>query len=632
VSKLRVVLPPSLLALAVASACAEPPGHGHGSRPAVPPQSSATAPGSAAQGTARESLPPGVLAQVQGVKGVIRVEERDGLRMLTIDGVVQGALPLSGAVGEDPVAGLVRASRPRATTALVIGLGTGKTAADLARAGLNVAVVELEPKVIELARRYFDYRGHAVAGEGFAYLRANPKRYDVVVMDAFSRTEPPAEMNEPGSLALLSTRTTTRGLTLLRLFAEPTERLLKDLRLRLTPPDLGRGDPYQVAIYAAGFGTEPQTLVVAGTAGRHPTLDERVPQLEPARLKTDTGPDSKPPPPPGSATTRHVDLQGYLIRLKGGELALDLPHWEMGAQRYLLEGAEGAKLAKLVTSHRSFPTSGDIHSDGDTSATLREALGGGGFQRSDVRFSPVAVSLEGDAKLLARVHPDRALRVPRSIRGPGNPDPRLPYGGALYELTVTQVHWTLDRRRWIQLTAQLRPHLAKAAKQIHAGQLGKAGTTIDLYLTAFRKQLAGASFVFVGNLGALSTALAKGSTKLGQGPSAYAQARQCDQVLGTELQNLWTAPRDITRLRTALFACATTRYRATADRGAPALRKWAAARLIEVLAFRDPAGLTDIEASERAEKRADAVQARFPDVAPLSELPPLKPVGSPPSR
>lgn len=34
------------------------------------------------------TLPPGVLAEAKGAQGLVRVEERDGLRLLTIDGVV----------------------------------------------------------------------------------------------------------------------------------------------------------------------------------------------------------------------------------------------------------------------------------------------------------------------------------------------------------------------------------------------------------------------------------------------------------------------------------------------------------------------------------------------------------------
>ena len=46
--------------------------------------------------------------------------------------------------------------------------------------------VELEPAVIEFARKHFGYKGHAVAAEGLEYLKKNEKTtYDVVLMDAF---------------------------------------------------------------------------------------------------------------------------------------------------------------------------------------------------------------------------------------------------------------------------------------------------------------------------------------------------------------------------------------------------------------------------------------------------------------
>ena len=113
-------------------------------------------------------LPAGVLAQVDGIQGPIRVVVRDGVRVLTIDGVVQGAAHEGGpqSLHSEPAVGLLRAFRANAKSALVIGLGTGRTASALRIAGVTVEVVELEPAVVDLARRFFGYEGPALLSHG----------------------------------------------------------------------------------------------------------------------------------------------------------------------------------------------------------------------------------------------------------------------------------------------------------------------------------------------------------------------------------------------------------------------------------------------------------------------------------
>ncbi len=121
---------------------------------------------------------PHTVASAEGQQGRIEVIDRDGLRRLKIRGDVQGATTL-GSTGTplpgDPAVQLVRALRPEARTALVIGLGTGRTAAELSAAGFEVEAVELEPKVVEFARAHFDYRGHAAVADGIDWLDANER-------------------------------------------------------------------------------------------------------------------------------------------------------------------------------------------------------------------------------------------------------------------------------------------------------------------------------------------------------------------------------------------------------------------------------------------------------------------------
>lgn len=130
-----------------------------------------------------------LLAEGPGLQGQVRVEEGGGLRVLTIDGVVQGAMPEGGepgALAAEPLVDLARALRPEARTVLVIGLGTGQTAAAFARAGLEVEAVEIEPLVVECARRFFGWRGSAAVGDGRVFLERADRRWDLVVLDALT--------------------------------------------------------------------------------------------------------------------------------------------------------------------------------------------------------------------------------------------------------------------------------------------------------------------------------------------------------------------------------------------------------------------------------------------------------------
>src|SRR6185295_14641383 len=120
------------------------------------------------------------------------VVESKGLRLLVIDGAVQAAVPVGGAAAPaDPMVQLLHQVRPGAKTALVIGLGSGQTASQLAEYGVDVTAVELEPIVIEYAHKYFGYRGKAVASEGLEYLNDSRDQYDIVLLDAFGGSRPP---------------------------------------------------------------------------------------------------------------------------------------------------------------------------------------------------------------------------------------------------------------------------------------------------------------------------------------------------------------------------------------------------------------------------------------------------------
>lgn len=84
--------------------------------------------------------------------------------------------------------------RPRAKTALVIGLGAGLLPKALEKYyGLTVDSVELDPAVVATAREYFGFapRGEVAVGDGRLFVERARKRYDLVFLDAFGTETPP---------------------------------------------------------------------------------------------------------------------------------------------------------------------------------------------------------------------------------------------------------------------------------------------------------------------------------------------------------------------------------------------------------------------------------------------------------
>src|SRR6185503_15162658 len=460
-------------ALVLLATCSQPPRDGEDDRrPATRVIGAPVQDGVLARATARDSSP-------------IRVEQKDGRRLLYIGDTVHAAVPWTANGPDtavvDPVVDLVRAMRPDARTALVIGLGSGKTAGDLARAGLEVTAVEIEPAVIDLAAKYFGFQGKAIAGDGLAWMTDSSATFDLLLMDAFVGSDPPATLITPDAIRLMRTRTAAGGVTALRLLGSPADpkvvRILENLRRT-------RDGVFFDQVFGSGIGGEVQNLyLLASDAPLSCTATAGLP-LWPVVVDPDALASVA-----GDAATRTITVAGYVHRLPDGALALDLTHQEMGAVRYLLSGKAAAPLAAALPAGSRFPTEGDIGSDGDTSATLKPLFGGGGVKRSDMRFSPLVAAVTGTARLLAVVHPDAASRVPEAERRGAPTDDRLPWGGALYQLEVAELHWTLDQGGWRALSPRLAGEIATAAAAVKRGVLDDAAAAVARYTAALEQGL-----------------------------------------------------------------------------------------------------------------------------------------------
>ncbi len=83
--------------------------------------------------------------------------------------------------------------KPRPASVLNIGLGAGafNRLFDIAFPDAQLTTVEIDPMILDLAKRYADFaegpRDKVALGDGRRYLRQTEARYDWIVMDAFVR-------------------------------------------------------------------------------------------------------------------------------------------------------------------------------------------------------------------------------------------------------------------------------------------------------------------------------------------------------------------------------------------------------------------------------------------------------------
>ncbi len=107
----------------------------------------------------------------------------------------------------------------RPARVLVIGLGGGSFSDFLAEVypRWNVDVVEINPAVIRLAKKYFpiDKRVNIIEDDGRAYLKKTKQKYDVILMDAFGEHYIPPELYTLEYFNLLKSRLVPGGLTLM---------------------------------------------------------------------------------------------------------------------------------------------------------------------------------------------------------------------------------------------------------------------------------------------------------------------------------------------------------------------------------------------------------------------------------
>lgn len=120
--------------------------------------------------------------------------------------------------------GLAKAYAPRADEVLCIGMGVGIVPMEFARAGAKVDVVEINPAVVPVAERFFNFDKAKVTlhiDDGRHYVNGCVKRYDALILDAFLGDSCPSHLMTREAFAAMRRTLKPEGVLVINTFADP---------------------------------------------------------------------------------------------------------------------------------------------------------------------------------------------------------------------------------------------------------------------------------------------------------------------------------------------------------------------------------------------------------------------------
>ena len=147
--------------------------------------------------------------------------------LLCLDGITQGGMDrASGLTQFEFTEYLARLSwryQPHARNALLLGLGSGLLAKQLAERGLAVEAAEIEPAMASVARDYFGLPASVAvhSADGRAFLQRNAGPWDLVILDAYAGETTPWYLLTREGLALIRSRLAPGGRLLINGITRP---------------------------------------------------------------------------------------------------------------------------------------------------------------------------------------------------------------------------------------------------------------------------------------------------------------------------------------------------------------------------------------------------------------------------
>lgn len=160
----------------------------------------------------------GLLDVKQSPYAEIRVLDMNERRYLLIDGGTHTIVDPKTWKSYFPYTAVIDLTREffeKPGNVLLIGLGGGTVVKNFAQAGWCVDAVEIDPIVIQVARKYFglqESEGTVYCMDGRQYLITHKKAYDIIVMDAFGSSSIPFHLVTKESFGLIASRLKPKGI------------------------------------------------------------------------------------------------------------------------------------------------------------------------------------------------------------------------------------------------------------------------------------------------------------------------------------------------------------------------------------------------------------------------------------
>ncbi|MCG5055333.1 MAG: fused MFS/spermidine synthase [Myxococcales bacterium] len=112
--------------------------------------------------------------------------------------------------------------RPEASSALIIGLGSGGVVKPLIARGLRLHIIEINPQVVRMARRHFGFPDLPVTvADARVAVREQSARHDLIFHDAFSGGSSPSHLLSSEAIGELKARLSDQGLLALNFVGFP---------------------------------------------------------------------------------------------------------------------------------------------------------------------------------------------------------------------------------------------------------------------------------------------------------------------------------------------------------------------------------------------------------------------------
>ncbi len=138
-------------------------------------------------------------------------------RELLVDATIQGGIDTATgtSIYEYPyfLKFIPRAINPKGKDCLVIGLGAGVIPMWYERHGVRTDVVDIDPLVFDIARRFFSFSvsGESIAEDARYFLNRTEKRYDYVILDVFNGDNTPFHVLSKEALTTVKQRLAPGG-------------------------------------------------------------------------------------------------------------------------------------------------------------------------------------------------------------------------------------------------------------------------------------------------------------------------------------------------------------------------------------------------------------------------------------